>query len=126
MSLRTPLSRVGALGAARKGTGHFWWQRMTGIAMLPLTVFLVRTGIVLAGADAATIATYFASPVNALLMIASAVIVLWHLQQGLQVVVEDYIQNFGIKIVTTILILFFCIGMAGLLTAYTIKLSIGG
>ena len=126
MSLRTPLSRVSALGAAREGTGHFWWQRMTAIAMIPLTIYLIRTGIVLAGADAQAISAYFADPVNALLMVLSAITVCWHLQQGLKVVIEDYVSDAATKTVITILNFLFAVGMGGLLVAFTVKLGFGG
>jgi len=98
MSMRTPLARVRGLGSAKKGTEHFWLQRITAIANIPLTVFLVATLVVHAGADYQTMRAFLAQPIVSivfLLLIASAV---WHMRLGLQVVIEDYVSSEGRKL----------------------------
>lgn len=98
MSMRTPLARVRGLGSAKKGTEHFWLQRVTAIANIPLTVFLVATLVVHAGADYQTMRAFLAQPIVSivfLLLIASAV---WHMRLGLQVVIEDYVSSEGRKL----------------------------
>ncbi|MDA8653791.1 succinate dehydrogenase, hydrophobic membrane anchor protein [Alphaproteobacteria bacterium] len=99
MSMRTPLSRVRGLGSAKKGTEHFWLQRVTAIANIPLTVFLIATLVVHAGSDYVTMRAFLAQPIVSivfLLLIASAV---WHMRLGLQVVIEDYVSSEGRKLV---------------------------
>ena len=98
MSLRSPLGRVRGLGSAKTGTDHFWVQRVTAVALVPLTLWFVYALLSLAGADYATVTTWLRSPVNAVLMLALIVATFHHMQLGLQVVIEDYIHGEGIKI----------------------------
>ena len=98
MSLRSPLGRVRGLGSAKTGTDHFWVQRVTAVALVPLTLWFVYALLSLAGADYATVSAWLRSPVNAVLMLALIVATFHHMQLGLQVVIEDYIHGEGIKI----------------------------
>jgi succinate dehydrogenase / fumarate reductase membrane anchor subunit len=98
MSLRSPLGRVRGLGSAKTGTDHFWVQRVTAVALVPLTLWFVYALLSLAGADYATVTAWLRSPVNAVLMLALIVATFHHMQLGLQVVIEDYIHGEGIKI----------------------------
>ncbi len=124
MNRRTPFSRVAFLGSARKGTGHFWVQRLTALAMVVLVPFLVWTGTVLIGADATTIRAQFANPVVLAAMLASILTVCWHMKLGLQVVIEDYIRGIALKTSFLIANIFFAAGMAALLIVYTVQLSL--
>ena len=72
MSLRSPLGRVRGLGSAKTGTDHFWAQRVTAVALVPLTLWFVYALLSLAGADYATVSAWLRSPVNAVLMLALA------------------------------------------------------
>ena len=98
MSMRTPLGRVRGLGSAKSGTEHFWVQRVTAVALVPLTLWFVYALISLAGADHAAVSAWLRAPLNAVLMIALIAATFHHMQLGLQVVVEDYIHGEGIKI----------------------------
>jgi succinate dehydrogenase / fumarate reductase membrane anchor subunit len=98
MSLRSPLSRVRGLGSAKTGTDHFWVQRVTAVALVPLTLWFIYALLSLASADFATVSQWLGSPVNAVLMLALIVATFHHMQLGLQVVIEDYIHGEGIKI----------------------------
>ena len=98
MSMRSPLGRVRGLGSAKTGTDHFWAQRVTAVALVPLTLWFVYALLSLAGADYATVSAWLRSPVNAVLMLALIVATFHHMQLGLQVVIEDYIHGEGIKI----------------------------
>jgi succinate dehydrogenase / fumarate reductase membrane anchor subunit len=125
MDMRTPLGRVRGLGSAKEGADHFWRQRLTAIANIPLTLFLVITLIIYGGADYAVVASHLASPFVAipmLLMVVSAVI---HMRLGMQVVIEDYVSSEGLKIIGLMLNTFFCAAV-GLASAFAIlKLSFG-
>lgn len=97
MSLRSPLSRVRGLGSAKTGTEHFWAQRVTAVALVPLTLWFVFLVISVAGDSHAFVSERMRSPVNVVLMIALIAATFHHMQLGLQVVIEDYIHGEGIK-----------------------------
>ena len=98
MSARTPIARVRGLGSAKGGTHHWWMQRVTALALAPLTVWFVASLIRLTGADHAAAAEWLASPLTTVLMLLLIVATFHHLQLGLQVVIEDYIHGEAAKI----------------------------
>lgn len=93
MNLQTPLSRVLGLGSAKEGVEHWWWQRLTALALVPLGIWFVVVVISMVGADYATARTWVAQPVNMVLLIAFVAALLHHGQLGLQVVIEDYVHR---------------------------------
>jgi succinate dehydrogenase / fumarate reductase membrane anchor subunit len=97
MSLRSPLGRVRGLGSAKTGTEHFWAQRVTAVALVPLTLWFVFLVISVAGDSHAFVSERMRSPVNVVLMITLIAATFHHMQLGLQVVIEDYIHGEGIK-----------------------------
>jgi succinate dehydrogenase / fumarate reductase membrane anchor subunit len=92
-ALRSPLGRVRGMGSARNGTHHWWMQRITSIALLPLTLWFVVSMIGLAGASYLETLLWIAQPFNAVLMLALIGLTFHHMAAGLQVVVEDYVRN---------------------------------
>ncbi|MBL8576600.1 MAG: succinate dehydrogenase, hydrophobic membrane anchor protein [Mesorhizobium sp.] len=124
--MRTPLGKVRGLGSAHEGTDHFWRQRLTAVANIPLFLFFVGFLISLNGADYATVRQALANPFVTLmfgLMIFSG---LYHMRLGMQVVIEDYIHGEGLKLALIMLNTFFCIA-AGAASAYAlIRLAFGG
>lgn len=124
--MRTPLGRVRGLGSAREGTGHFWRQRLTAVANIPLILFFVGFLISISGADYATVKAAFANPFISLtfaLMIFSA---LYHMRLGMQVIIEDYIHGAGLKVTLLMLNTFFAVVLGGLSAYALIKLAFGG
>jgi len=97
-NLRSPLGRVRGLGSAKDGTGHWWAQRLTALALIPLTVWFVGTVVSLIGADYAAVAAWIASPVVAGLLVLLIIATFYHAVLGLQVVIEDYVHHEGAKI----------------------------
>ena len=97
MSMRTPLGRVRGLGAAKAGTEHWWLQRVTAIANIPLVIFLVVFVIRHLGASRTEVIASIANPFVAILLSLTIVSVLWHMRLGLQVVIEDYIHGHALK-----------------------------
>lgn len=91
-ALRTPLGRVRGLGSAKTGTHHWWMQRVTSIALLPLTIWFVLGAIGLAGASHAETRAWIGAPLNAVLLLALIGAAFHHMAAGLQVVVEDYVR----------------------------------
>lgn len=103
MSLETPLHRVQGLGASHSGTRHFWRQRVTAAALVPLSVWFAWTVLGLVGASEAQVLGFltrpaFGVPVNAILMGALILIALYHMVLGLQAVIDDYVEGEGVKI----------------------------
>ncbi|MBO6559913.1 MAG: succinate dehydrogenase, hydrophobic membrane anchor protein [Nisaea sp.] len=97
-SMRTPIGRVRGLGSAKAGLHHWWMQRITAIALIPLTLWFVASLISLAGAGYEETAAWLGSPFVAILMIALIVATFYHAALGLQVVIEDYIHHEGAKL----------------------------
>jgi succinate dehydrogenase / fumarate reductase membrane anchor subunit len=91
MSIQTPLGRVQGLGSAKSGTEHFWHQRLTAAALVPLTLWFVWIVARYTGAPHADVVAAIGHPINAALMLLFVVAGLYHMALGLRVVVEDYI-----------------------------------
>ncbi len=122
MSLRTPLARVRHLGSAKDGTGHWWAQRLTALALIPLTIWFVASLVNLAGADHAAMAAWMGNPVSAGLMILLVVATFYHAALGLQVVIEDYVHGEGAKMAALIVVKGLCVVLG--LTAVLAVLSL--
>ncbi len=93
MSLRTPLNDAKNHGSAHSGTMHFWFQRVTGIASVPLTLFLIILGIYLTGQSNEGIMATLKNPFVALGLIATVIVFAWHMKLGMQVIIEDYVHG---------------------------------
>ena len=111
MSLRTPLSKAKGLGSAKEGSSHWWLQRLTAIALIPLSIWLVFSVAMLGSTSYETMVAWLQSPIVVILLILFIVATFYHTQLGLQVIVEDYVGGW-IKIVTLVLINFLCIFLA--------------
>lgn len=126
MSLRSPLGRVRGLGSAKSGTEHFWMQRVTAVALIPLTLWFVYSVIALAGADHAAATAWLQAPTTAVLMIVLIAATFHHMQLGLQVVIEDYVHGEGIKIVSLMLMKGASLLLAVAAAFAVLKVSFGG
>ena len=123
--IRTPLSRVRGLGAARSGTEHFWRQRLTAVANIPLTIAAIVIFIMVLGRNQAAVAQILGSPVVAVIMLLFVVSITTHMRIGMQVVIEDYVHDDLAKFLLIMANTFFAIAV-GLASAYGIlKLSFG-
>jgi succinate dehydrogenase / fumarate reductase, membrane anchor subunit len=123
--IRTPLARVLGLGTAHSGTDHFWRQRLTAVANIPLTIAAVVIIIMLLGRNQAAAAQILGSPIVAIIMLLFIVSTTIHMRIGMQVVIEDYVHDELAKLVLIMANSFFCIAI-GLASAYGIlKLSFG-
>ena len=93
MTYKTDFARVAGLGSAKEGTGHWWGMRVTSVALIPLTVLaVIPLAQIIGGPREAVMATY-ADPFNAIVAILFLAVTFRHLQQGLQVVIEDYVHG---------------------------------
>jgi len=97
-SLRSPLGRARGLGSAKAGVGHWWAQRVTALALIPLTLWFVASVVSLAGASHGEVVAWLGRPHNAVLMLALVWATFWHAALGLQVVIEDYIRAEGLRL----------------------------
>ena len=97
-SAETPLHKVRGMGSSHSGTGHFWHERVTSVALIPLSLWFGYVMLGLAGTSKVTALQFLAHPWNAILMGAFVAFSLWHAYLGLQVVVDDYIHTPGTKI----------------------------
>lgn len=124
--MRTPLNKVRGLGSAKEGVDHFWRQRVTALANIPLTLFLAVTIALLAGKDHAAVAAYLGSPLAAIAFTALILSATIHMRLGMQTIIEDYVHGEAAKIISLIANTFFAIfvGLASLLAI--VKLSLGG
>jgi succinate dehydrogenase / fumarate reductase membrane anchor subunit len=103
MTMETPLHRVQGLGAAHSGTQHFWRQRVTALALVPLSIWFGFSALALIGAKEVDVLTYFQHPWNAGLMGMFVVIMLIHQMIGLQSVIDDYVHQPGLKLACLLL-----------------------
>jgi len=106
-SLQTPLHKVEGLGSSHSGTEHFWYERLTSIALIPLTLWFGYVMLGLAGTNEVACISYLAHWWNALLMGAFVGIALYHIRLGLQVIIDDYVHTAGGKMALLLLVRFF-------------------
>lgn len=106
---RSPVKRARGLGSGKSGTGHFWWQRVTAVALVPLMAWFVGTLVSLVGADLATVQAVIGRPFNAIAFALFAIATFWHAKLGLQVIIEDYIHQRALEITLLLLVTFACV-----------------
>ena len=124
-SMRTPLARVRNLGSSHSGTGDFWRQRLTAVAMALLIVPVIVVVLMLVGSNQAGAKQIFSSLPIAIIMLLFIVASAWHMKIGMQIVIEDYIHGEKTKLACVIANNFFCIAVA-LASIYAIlKMSSG-
>jgi len=128
IQFRTPLSRARGLGASRHGVSHFITERVSGLALAPLSVWGVFGALKMIGADQHTVATWLSQPLNAVLLGLLLISALIHLSNAVQVVIEDYIHRFTSKSALVIGNLFVCVlaGAVGVFSILKVALTVTG
>jgi succinate dehydrogenase / fumarate reductase, membrane anchor subunit len=123
--IRTPLAQVRGYGAARSGTGHFWVQRVTAVAGVPLTIAAVVIMIILLGRNQPAAAQILGSAPVAIIMVLFVATITIHMRVGMQVIIEDYVHDEIARLALIIANNFFVV-IVGLTAVYGIlKLSFG-
>ena len=126
MSLRSPLGRVLGTGAARSGVHHWWVQRLTSVALVPLSIWFVVSLLALPALDHATVSAWMGESWTALLLMLFVLLAAWHSQLGVRVVVEDYVHTAGLKTVILVSVTFahVLLGAAGVFAV--LRVTLGG
>lgn len=123
--MKTPLGRVRGLGAAHSGTEHFWLQRLTAVANVPLVIGFLIVVISLTGRGHAAVIAKLQNPFVAILILAALISILIHMRIGMQVIIEDYVHSEGRKILALMANTFFTIAV-GLVAIYALlKINFG-
>ncbi|MCY3732257.1 MAG: succinate dehydrogenase, hydrophobic membrane anchor protein [Rhodospirillaceae bacterium] len=102
MSLTSPLNRALGLGSAKQGAGHWWLQRLTAVALVPLGLWLAIALGGLDGLNYAAVVAFIREPLNGILLSLTLLTLSYHSQLGVQVVVEDYVHGPGLKVATIV------------------------
>jgi len=124
MEFRSPLANVRGLGSAKSGTSHWWMQRVTAVALVPLSFWLITfLNLSLTAPYQETIG-WITSPFNTIGLVALILAIFYHAALGLQVVIEDYIAAEGIKIIAvwTVNLSFLMLALAALIAVFRILL----
>lgn len=111
LDMRTPLARAIGLGSAKEGVGPWWAERVSAVALVPLTLWLVASIIAHTGSDYATFIVWLRTPLTAILMILLLIALFYHTALGLEVVIEDYVHS-GAKFAAVIAVRLGCCALA--------------
>ncbi len=122
--LRTPLSKVKGLGSAKEGTGHFWHQRLTSLLLIPLVLW-VGFSLAALPVDHATLVGWIQQPWVAVALVLLVIVVFYHAQLGLQVIIEDYISSHSKRTVTLLSTNLVCLLFGTIGVISVLKISFG-
>jgi succinate dehydrogenase / fumarate reductase membrane anchor subunit len=113
MSLRSPLGRVLGLGSAKEGTAHWWSQRVSAVALVPLTLWFMFSLLALPALDYPTVRTWLSFPMSGFLAVLLIAVLTYHAYLGTDVVVEDYVHSAGAKLFSLLLLRFLYVFVGG-------------
>ncbi len=125
MSLETPLHKAQGLGPSHSGVGHFWRQRVTAVALIPLTIWFTISALGLVGAHIASVLIFLSNPLNAVLMAAFVLISLYHMTLGLQEVILDYVPHPGFKFFLMLVNYVFAFAVAAASLFALLRIAVG-
>ena len=116
MSLRSPMGRVLGLGSAKDGTAHWWAQRVSAAALVPLTLWFAVSLLTLPALDYGTVRAWLSVPLSSLLAVLLVAVTAYHSYLGTGVVIEDYVHSAGTKLLSLLLLrfLYVIVGGAGI------------
>ncbi|MEE8107974.1 MAG: succinate dehydrogenase, hydrophobic membrane anchor protein [Gammaproteobacteria bacterium] len=126
MSLRSPLGKVMGLGSAKEGTGHWWMQRVTAIALIGLGLWFMISLVVIGDLGYHSTVAWLARPLNAVLLSSFVLTMLYHSKLGVQIVIEDYVGSPAWKVGGLLLSVFvhLLLAMAGVIAI--LRIGAGG
>jgi succinate dehydrogenase / fumarate reductase membrane anchor subunit len=126
MSLRSPLGHAKGLGSAKEGLSHWWVQRITAVALVPMILWMTISMIGLVGAEHADVVSWMSSPLNTTLLVLLVIALFYHSDLGLQVIIEDYVHEEAAKIACLIITKFAMIFLGGLCVISVLQVAFGG
>lgn len=126
MGTGTNIGRVRGLGSAKSGTHHWINQRVTAVGNMILVLWLIFSFLILPGLDYASVTGWLAQPLVAVPMMLMVISIFWHLRLGLQVLIEDYVHEDGLKFGVILLLNFYAIGGAALGLFAIAKIAFAG
>jgi succinate dehydrogenase / fumarate reductase membrane anchor subunit len=125
MSLRSPLGRVLGLGSAKEGTAHWWGQRVTAVALLPLTLWFLVSLLTLPGLDYETVRVWLSVPITGFLAVLLVAVLTYHSYLGTMVIVEDYVASSGMKVFSLMLLRFLYVLAGGAAIFAILRVAFG-
>ncbi len=126
MGLRTPLGTALGLGPAKEGVSHWWWQRVTSVLLIPLSLWFVFSLASLAGANHQTVVDWMRSPIVTALLIMFVISTFYHAQLGVQVVIEDYIHTEWLKMASLLAVSFVTAFLSLVAVVLVLRVALGG
>jgi succinate dehydrogenase / fumarate reductase membrane anchor subunit len=124
--MRTMRRSVSGLGSARSGTGHFWLQRLTALANVPLVLAFLFIVIYAAGGTREEVVAFLGQPIVAIVVLLAILSIVVHMRIGMQVIIEDYVQSEGAKVLALMANTFFTIAVGCAAAFAILKISFGG
>jgi succinate dehydrogenase / fumarate reductase membrane anchor subunit len=124
--MRSPVGRAIGLGSAKEGVEHWWAQRITAIALVPLSLWFVSAIIGLVGADLETVQNWVSLPLPAILLILLLIATFYHVSLGLQVVIDDYVHTELAKLGLIVVLRLLCFGFAVAGIFAVVSIALGG
>jgi succinate dehydrogenase / fumarate reductase membrane anchor subunit len=125
MSLRSPLGRVLGTGSAKEGSAHWWAQRVSAVALIPLTLWFFFSLLLLPELDYLTVHTWLSVPLSSFLAVLLVAVLTYHSYLGTQVVVEDYVHANGAKLFLLLLLRFAYVLCGGASIFATLRIAFG-
>ena len=125
MSMRSELGKVRGLGAAHNGTSHFWMQRVTAMANVPLVIYLVYFIVAHVGVGRAVVVASVKNPFCAIALSLAMISIFWHMKLGLQTVIEDYVHGTVLKIALLLINTFYAFSLGALALYAILKMNFG-
>ncbi|WP_440995579.1 succinate dehydrogenase, hydrophobic membrane anchor protein [Arhodomonas sp. SL1] len=125
MNFRTPIKQARGLGSAHHGATHWWLQRLTAVALVPLMLWFAVGVATLSGGGYTAAAAWLSSPFNAALMVLVVGLVFWHGALGIQVVLEDYVGDEALRQVLIVAVKFLSVlfALVGIISVLTVALG---
>lgn len=123
-SIRTSYSRVHGLGSARTGSHHWWLERLTSVALIPLTVLFLLPFAQAIGESYLTVRDLYAHPYHATVAILFISVMFYHLKMGLQVVIDDYVHTPSWRLSLTLINIFYCVALGALGVLSVLRLAL--
>ena len=125
MSLETPLHKAQGLGPSHSGVGHFWKQRITAVALIPLTIWFAISVLGLVGTGIVSALIFLSNPLNAVLMAAFILISLYHMTLGIQEVILDYVPHPGFRFFLMLVNYGFALAIAAACVFSLLRIAVG-